>query len=197
MKEIFTITALEQVKLLADPFRLRILELFKGGESLTTKQVADILEEKPTKLYHHVEQLEKSGLINLVETRLNRGIVEKYYQAAAKTFVIDPQLFAGKESEDARNILATMFSNVIETARLQIRQSLAAGLISPDEERQPVLVHLPIRGNAEQIEKIAQMLEICIKKVQSEAKGKGAAAYSLLIAFYPVNETKTQKNNEK
>ncbi len=190
MNEVFTIDTLEQVKLLADPLRLRILELFKGGESLTTKQVADVLEEKPTKLYHHVEQLEKAGLINLVETRPNRGIVEKYYLAAARTFVVDPKLFTGSESEEARGVLASVFSSVLEAARSQIQQSLASGLIAPDSERQPIIVHLPIRGGDKEIGKINRALEACIKKIQNETKEKGEKKYALLVAFYPVEEAK-------
>ncbi|HEX8636938.1 MAG TPA: helix-turn-helix domain-containing protein [Pyrinomonadaceae bacterium] len=190
MNDVFTITVLEQVKLLADPFRLRILELFKGAEPLTTKQVADILGEKPTKLYHHVEQLQKAGLINLVETRQNRGIVEKYYLAAAKTFVVDPHLFAGKESEESRGVLASVFSSVIEAATTQIRQSLASGLITPDANHQPVIVHLPIRGSAKQIEKMNRTLEKCIKQIQGDAEETGEKNFALLLAFYPVREAK-------
>ena len=47
---------LEQVKVLADPLRVRILETM-ALEERTTKQVAEELGEKPTRLYPHVEAL--------------------------------------------------------------------------------------------------------------------------------------------
>ena len=83
-REIYTLKDLDQVKVLADPLRIRILEALL--EERTTKQVADLLGEKPTKLYHHVDALEKVGLIALSRTRQNRGTVEKYYLAVARTF---------------------------------------------------------------------------------------------------------------
>ena len=57
-----TLSDLDQVKVLADPLRIRILEEMCTAER-TTKQVAQRLGEKPTKLYHHVEALERVGLI--------------------------------------------------------------------------------------------------------------------------------------
>lgn len=68
---------LEQMKVLVDPRRLRILELL-GDEERTTKQVAEILGEPPTRLYHHMAALARVGLIRLARTRQNRGAVEKY-----------------------------------------------------------------------------------------------------------------------
>src|SRR5262245_52283071 len=82
-----TVTDLAQIRALADPLRLRILGAL-GREPRTTKQVADVLGEKPTKLYHHVEALERVGLVRLTETRPNRGTVEKYYQAVAGRFQV-------------------------------------------------------------------------------------------------------------
>ena len=43
-----TLTDLDQVKLLADPLRLRIIEVLCEGER-TTKQIADEIGERPTK----------------------------------------------------------------------------------------------------------------------------------------------------
>ena len=51
-----------QIKALAHPLRQQILELMIAAP-ITTKQVADRLGEKPTKLYHHVDKLEVAGLI--------------------------------------------------------------------------------------------------------------------------------------
>src|SRR5688572_15754608 len=90
--ETYTLSDLEQVKVLADPLRIRILEALCQQER-TTKQVAQILGEKPTKLYHHVEALERVGLIRLSRTQQNRGTTEKYYLAIARTFRADSRVF--------------------------------------------------------------------------------------------------------
>src|SRR5215217_5858844 len=72
------------LRALAHPLRLRILELFAEGPK-TTKRVAELLGEPPTRLYHHVAALERSGLLKLKETRKNRGTVEKWYEAMSRT----------------------------------------------------------------------------------------------------------------
>src|SRR5580765_6603934 len=71
-----------EMRALAHPLRLRVLEVFAEAPR-TTKQVADLLGEPPTRLYHHVAALERAGLLRLKETRRNRGTTEKWYEATA------------------------------------------------------------------------------------------------------------------
>jgi DNA-binding transcriptional ArsR family regulator len=82
---------LEQLKVLADPLRLRMLEAFALAP-VTTKQVAERIGEKPTKLYHHVDALAAAGLVRLVRKQQKRGTVEKYYQAVARVFEVDQRV---------------------------------------------------------------------------------------------------------
>lgn len=72
---------LEQVRALAHPLRLRLVELFAEG-SLTAKQAAEKLGQPPTRLYHHVATLERAGILRLKETRAVRGATEKYFEIA-------------------------------------------------------------------------------------------------------------------
>src|SRR5438477_12848542 len=72
------------LRALAHPLRLRIMELFAESPK-TTKQVAELLGQPPTRLYHHVAALERAGLIHLKETRKNRGTVEKWYESISRT----------------------------------------------------------------------------------------------------------------
>ena len=101
-----TVTDLAQIRALADPLRLRILRAL-SGVPCTTKQVAIVLGEKPTKLYHHVEALERVGLIHQTETRRNRGTTEKYFQAVAAQFqvassVLTPSGYEGRSRSAQR-----------------------------------------------------------------------------------------------
>src|SRR5215831_8980777 len=72
------VTALTQVRALAHPLRMRLIELFALGP-LTAKQAAQKLGQPPTRLYHHVATLERAGLLTLARTRAVRGATEKYY----------------------------------------------------------------------------------------------------------------------
>src|SRR5215831_19283708 len=79
-----------ELRALAHPLRLRLVELFAEAPR-TTKQIADLLGEPPTRLYHHVAALERAGLLRLKETRQNRGTVEKWYEAIARSFDPPPR----------------------------------------------------------------------------------------------------------
>src|SRR5262245_59394709 len=123
----YTVTDLERVKVLADPLRLRILEAF--CEERTTKQVADKLGEKPTKLYHHVDLLDRVGFIQLTRTKKNRGTLEKYYLAVAKTFRVDSSVFsaAGAGSRPEIDSLQQVISNFFEATAAEMRTLIEHG----------------------------------------------------------------------
>ncbi len=77
----------EQLKLLADTRRLAILrQLMAGPASLT--MLGKALCEHPSWVRHHLKKLEASGLVELVETRIQSGVVEKFYQARASGFLV-------------------------------------------------------------------------------------------------------------
>lgn len=119
-----TLTDLEQIKTLADPLRLRMLEAF--GDERTTKQVADLLEEKPTRLYHHVDALERAGLIRLTRTARKRGTTEKYYQAVAESFRAELGLFAPADGAET-DPLFDLIDQTLDRTRLELREVLGAG----------------------------------------------------------------------
>jgi len=77
----------DQLKLLADPRRLAILrQLMIGPASLTI--LGKALGEHPAWVRHHLKQLEAAGLVELVETRIQSGVVEKFYRARASGFLV-------------------------------------------------------------------------------------------------------------
>lgn len=119
-----TLTDLEQIRILADPLRLRMLEAF--GAERTTKQVADLLEEKPTRLYHHVDALEGAGLIRLTRTARKRGTTEKYYRAVAESFRAELGLFAPDDGMET-DPLFDLIDQTLDRTRLELRNVLGTG----------------------------------------------------------------------
>src|SRR2546423_4201209 len=93
-----------QLRALAHPLRLRIAEQFAEGPS-TTMQVAARLGQPPTRLYHHVQVLERAGILRLRETRGNPGAVEKWYETAGQ---VQGSRVPGRRSVGALRHLAAM-----------------------------------------------------------------------------------------
>jgi molybdate-binding protein/DNA-binding HxlR family transcriptional regulator len=87
MEPIRRIQQIEQIKVIGDERRLTILKLLMPGPA-TLSQLGQSLGEHPARVRHHLKQLEKVGLVELVSTRIVRGFVEKYYQATAQAFFL-------------------------------------------------------------------------------------------------------------
>src|SRR3954466_4672614 len=108
---------LAAMRALAHPLRLRVIELF-GRAPRTTKQVADLLGQPPTRLYHHVAALERAGLLRLTETRKNRGTTEKWDEAISRTMGSPPASTKARgEAGTAKRAMATA---VLEQSRREV-----------------------------------------------------------------------------
>ena len=80
----------EEVKILFDPYRRRILKVYLDAkEPLTVKQVATVLNEKPSKVHYHVMKLLSIGALELVKTETIKSIVAKYYTTRYIGFHMD------------------------------------------------------------------------------------------------------------
>jgi len=81
--EVYYLESIEQLRAISDPLRARIFEALVR-RPLTVKRVATLLGEAPAKIHYHVRELERVGLLKLVETRERGGILEKDYRAVAR-----------------------------------------------------------------------------------------------------------------
>ena len=105
------------LRALAHPLRLRMMELFAESPK-TTKQVAELLGQPPTRLYHHVAALERAGLLVLKETRQNRGAVEKWYTSAAP--LVHGTRGPGQGEPARRSARRALAATVFEQAKQEI-----------------------------------------------------------------------------
>jgi len=119
----------QQLKLLADPRRLAIFRhLMAGPASLTI--LGKALGEHPAWVRHHLKQLEADNLVELVETRIQSGVVEKFYRARASGFLVQELIlpenparpvFVFSGSHDlAMELLASQLSNQFDVLTLPV-----------------------------------------------------------------------------
>lgn len=122
----YVVSDLDTLKVLADPLRLSIIELLNKPN--TVKQVAAQIDKPPTKLYYHFNLLEKHDLITMVDTRIVSGIVEKHYQATAKSYRVDHNLLSPGQGSTGEGLEMTM-NAMFESAREDVQASMRAGII--------------------------------------------------------------------
>lgn len=185
LPRVHQIRDLAQLKALADPLRIRIIEAIVE-EPRTTKQVAKMLGEKPTKLYHHVDTLEKHGLIKLVATRPNRGTLEKYYRPVARLFRPDPALFSseGLPQQEWVSLGADLLSGTVEELRNLDHRTLGG--------RKPLIVQARVAASQEELdtlgEQIRQVIDTFAEKrlALGEDRRPDDVDYRLALALYPI-----------
>ncbi len=126
----------ETLRLIADPLRLRVLELLRQ-EPRTVTELADLLDVQRTKLYYHVKLLEAHDLIVVDETRLVSGITEKRYRVTAYRLSVDKAMLGVPDSGDAP--LDVYLSMVLDEVATEIRRSVRSGLIDLEFTHEDVI----------------------------------------------------------
>ncbi len=197
MKDVHIIDDLDQMRALADPLRLRVLEAMSDEEA-TTKQVAGRIGEKPTKLYHHVEALRDAGLIELVRTKQNRGTLEKYYRPVARRFTVKRELLAlANSSAGFSTDLADLITVGLEETAADIRASAEAGAFETAEAIDNITFsRFEITGTPDQIEAALKKLQAYVNETEQIQNKSGAQQYGVTVAFYPIVKKSRRKKTK-
>ncbi|HTK32202.1 MAG TPA: winged helix-turn-helix domain-containing protein [Candidatus Saccharimonadaceae bacterium] len=167
-------TTLTQVRALAHPLRLRLIELFASGP-LTAKQAAQKLGQPPTRLYHHVATLERAGLLRLARTRAVRGATEKYFVLAR-----EPLRSLGRDGTDAMRQAtsrdrAAISVTLFDRARGELMRALSTGAL--DKKRPLMAVRALARTTPSGARRLHRDLAAVIQRLQ-RGKKKGAPGHS-------------------
>ena len=182
------------LRALAHPLRLRIMELFAEAPR-TTKQVAELLGEPPTRLYHHVAALERAGLLRLRETRKNRGTVEKWYESVARVMsgAATTQTSKGTRkataSASARRGVAM---SVLEQSRQEVLGAMSSSGATP-----PLVARLVMVAPPERERELRQRLYEFVQEVRREFHSDESASpddsverWAMTVTFAPVWPTR-------
>jgi DNA-binding transcriptional ArsR family regulator len=192
----FVVNDLDTLKVLADPLRLQIIELMTPAP-VTVKQIAADLSLPSTKLYYHIRLLEEHGLIQVVDTRIVSGILEKHYRAAALNYRVNKTLFSpnlpsGKEGLDV------MLTGLYDDTREDVHQSIDAGMIDLAAQEEPghplnrslLLARNTLHLTPERAEELYSRMKALIGEyvrdhVNGSAEYPDEHTYGLLVTLYP------------
>jgi DNA-binding transcriptional ArsR family regulator len=111
MLEAYEINTLEQLRAVADTLRIQIIDLLIN-RPMTVTQLGEALNMAPAKIHYHVRELEKVGLLQLVEKREKGGVLEKYYQSIARDFSVSKDLFLTAPPDDSLAALGAYIDQV-------------------------------------------------------------------------------------
>ena len=183
----YSVTDLKQLEILANPKRQKILGEFVE-EARTTKQVAEILGEPPTRLYHHVDALARHGLLVLEREVPKRGTTEKYYRAVARQFRVDESCLADPAFVDENTKLVTA---MLDEARVGLFKSLEEAAADPEEALYSTATSGLINATEKDIEKAADTLINQIDRLvnkpaaKTKSKKEPRQSYRIMLLIFP------------
>lgn len=177
------------LKVLADPVRSFIIYSL-AEQAKTAKMLALELDCPITRLYYHLQQLEKHTLIFVESTRMVSGIQEKHYRASAREFVINRNAYGEVGSVD-KNRSQALLSFVFDQSRLDISNGLNAGRIDarklPPEVGSLMAYRTVMKLSEQQAKALYQKLLAVYLEYEAIAKAPEAegAFYAMVASVYP------------
>jgi len=190
---------LEQVRVLAHPLRLRLYELFALAPR-TTMQAATELGQPPTRLYHHVAELERVGLVRLRETRPNRGAVEKYYEAAHQSLAAPAprgiRLKAGRLDRASAGQLrdtVALGALVLDRTREEFVRALGAIDEGCDPLELPLLARIVVGTKPEHLVRVRKVVKKCLERLMALGGSRevrpGETPWAITLAMIPAGDS--------
>ena len=189
---------LETLRVLTDPLRMRILAALEK-EPRTVKEVARLLDIPPTRLYYHMNLLEKHGIIRVVETRVVSGIIEKKYWLTAHNFNVAQDLFS-PHSPDAASKGAEFITALLETLRQDltalIEQGVVYQVLSEEAPEGPIvrfskgMKHLTHAQARDLLRRLMALLD------EFDTPDEGAVEYTFVVGLYPTPGEDTANQEE-
>lgn len=105
MKEVHAIRDIEAARVLLNPIRVAMLELMR--EPRTSAELAEKLEMSPQRINNHLKELLDTKLIERVENRTKRNLIEGVYQASGRFYWLSPRI-TREQSVDLQKLQEAM-----------------------------------------------------------------------------------------
>lgn len=184
-QEEMVISDLEVLKAITDPLRIRIVELLI--EPHTVKEIAPQLNIGKTKLYYHINLLEKHGIIRVVRTRLVSGILEKSYQITAMRFRPAAELL--KAGDEGKEQGLAIFDSIFDVTRADFLHTLKHEQTDSAAERKEKKLFLGrtiVCLTEEQASSFSARFDALLEELKAyEASTPDSKQYTLTLAFFP------------
>ncbi|WP_010632709.1 ArsR/SmtB family transcription factor [Sporolactobacillus vineae] len=182
MKEFFYITTLDQLKVISDPLRTKILWSLDEREK-TGKILSEEMHLSPSKIRYHLTELERVGLIEVVRTEVKNGILQKFYRPVARNISLEKvsSLLNGEDVPDWDSALKENAYCALEELRKNIARA---------EFRNRDFLFVPYRAELtrEEEQEVRKKIKDLYQYMQSRSERKTTEpvkTYYTNLAFFP------------
>jgi DNA-binding transcriptional ArsR family regulator len=173
------------------PLRRRVLE--ELTEPASAAALAARLGESRQRVNYHVRELERAGLVELVEERRRRGCIERVVRATARAVVVDPDVIgdldAIAETQDrfAADMMLAIAARAVgdvaamrEKADAQGRRLVTFAIEADVAFDRPVDIERFADALAERVTELAAQFD----------SGSAGRRYRLIVGGYPKPRTR-------
>ena len=186
MRDRLILSRLDQVRALADPLRLRLVEALVAGER-SVAELARAVRTPVTRLYHHIDLLLEAGLIEVTRRMPRRGAEERYYRAVAGEYRMDGSLLdmdSGRAG--TAESLVRLSRSVLGGALEELSEGIREGRVVPGKRGKGVVLqeqHLTL--SAEGFEALARELPAWFAAFAKAHGAPRGQRYRIAIAAFP------------
>jgi hypothetical protein len=179
------IEEISTLKALADPVRMTLLDvtMAQPERTWTARELAAIVGVLPTNIYYHLNMLERNALLQVRDTRVVNGIIEKHYGAGQHGVVFQRRI--GEGGDGQREVVSTLISRV----RDDLDTGLAKGTMkmsrdAPDYER-ALLSQAYVEIPEDRVAEFREELKAVVARYEGKGKGKPGLKFTVLAIMYP------------
>ncbi len=162
--------SVDQLKVLSDPSRLRMLTLLMERD-MSISGIAKALDLTPATVHHHINQLLAARLIQPAKTEVRGNLVEKYYRIPG-TSLDSSAIWDQLSPEDKVNYRLAVLGLLKGLVNESIKRIQAKGTVDFEVGRLS-FYHIPWRRDT--VQQVMEIFEDAKRKLQRlEAKARAA-----------------------
>lgn len=181
--ERYVIQTLEELRIIANPLRLQILDALITAP-LTVTQVGEQLGISSKKLYYHIGELERVGLVRLVHTEVQSGIQLKYYRAIAGYYYLTASMLHTDQNVKNADASEEFLGFLLESSALALRRSVTDGTIDRYPESFIVSRRI-LRMSPEKATQLRDRLREIEAQILAADDPDGELTFSFVYALFP------------
>jgi DNA-binding transcriptional ArsR family regulator len=185
--------SLEQMKILSDKNKINILNCFENETPLTITEISEFLDLAYANINYHVKVLEKLGIVEVVDTKIKSGIIEKYYLPSAEEFRVD-KFITMFEDDEEKKALKNEYNSLYEEF-VKDYQNLKES-IHMDNQKDAIFLNSIIFLDKKASEAIKEDINNFVTSIERKysKKTEGAIAYSIGNLLIPTKDKYHMKN---
>lgn len=177
----FEINTFEELKCISDQLRMKISMLLIERE-MTATEIGKHLNIPKAKIFYHLKELEKYGMVKINRTEVKGSNVYKYYVATHNGFKVNPQLlneYRDEVSDSTKDMVTSQINRTIDVLNQY-------GLIMDDE--QLISKTVQAKWSQNQFDTFKQKLDALIDEVDQQSNDEGKSYYYLNIIGFEMRD---------